>query len=244
MHHLWIFAGEVLDSHGSSADALKAWCARSKCHYMPVVLEGKPVLHTAGAISSILYMIDTCSLTEPSKLLGLDATTLRDADLHVVMSEKRWRKFPKFASEAAHVNRFDNINCTLRSFGVDGEATRDVYHCTDNLLRRTFKSMHVFGATDDLGNACYLHVDPQSYANYLCKSHAAALTDACFVKEIWKSSRNPSTRNGILVERQRPDLLDLMDRCATTGENTLVVGTSVVSWYNYPCSGAGATFAG
>jgi hypothetical protein len=45
VRHIWIFAGdEALDSSGPWADALKDWCSKSKCPYMPVALEGKRVL--------------------------------------------------------------------------------------------------------------------------------------------------------------------------------------------------------
>ncbi|CAL1142448.1 unnamed protein product [Cladocopium goreaui] len=223
VRHIWIFAGdEALDSNGPWADALKDWCSKSKCPYMPVALEGKRVLHTAGAVSNILYKIDSCSLLDTDNPFGLDAATLSDADLHLVMSENRWRCFPKSSAEAAHVNRFDNINHTLRMFAVDGKCTRDVYGGTEKLLRRTFKSMHVFGETDWWGEACYLHLDPQIYANYLCKNRTAALTDSRFVEEVWKSLCSRAT-NGIVVQKSRPDLPELMDSCAAAGETTLVV---------------------
>ena len=112
-------------------------------------------------------------------------------------------------------------------FAVDGKCTRDVYGGTEKLLRRTFKSMHVFGETDWWGEACYLHLDPQIYANYLCKNRTAALTDSRFVEEVWKSLCSRAT-NGIVVQKSRPDLPELMDSCAAAGETTLVVGDLVL----------------
>lgn len=160
--------------------------------------------------------------------MDLDPTTLGDAYIHLIMSETGWKRFPASQSEAAHINRMDNINCTLRAFAVDGRSTQEVYGRPEKLLRSTFKSMQAIGARDKWKHACWFHLNATCYAAYLCKSRKAALTDAHFVEELWKCwSGSWAGFNGITAGRRLVDVSDLMDSYATIGKSTIIVCASV-----------------
>eukprot|EP00435_Cladocopium_sp_Y103_P041271 s805_g11.t1 len=179
VREIWIVVGdEVLGVESSWQESVESWCNENHCHFRPISLRGNRVLHTAGAVSNIVASIDNGTFLAGSDCLGaaFQDFSVQGAYLHLVMSEYGWKDMPASAQEWAHVNRFDNINCTLRAFAVDGRSTKEIYGGNEKLLRNTFKGM--YGGLEQLANVAIGEWNPcEPESNQIGAGHLAKPCD-------------------------------------------------------------------
>ena len=226
VREIWIVAGDAFNAE-SWKESLEVWCRENDCSCMQTGAQQR--IHTAEAVSQLLCQIDDSSLlahgthatpAEVARLSSLSPATLKGAYLHLIMSEVGWGAMPDSPWEAAHVNSLDKVLCTLRAF-VDGRSLQET--SGHEKFRSNFKGMHVFGSLDSSGSSCYLHLEPQVFAKHLksLQRELWKLTDAQFVEAVFRASAQGE--NGIRVSRRPTQVLDILDKYATTGPSTVVV---------------------
>ena len=169
------------------------------------------VVHTGVAICQMLFALDAGMFPRAERV-------------HTVVSEVNLRSWPK-SSGSVHRQRLDNINSSLRAFGVDGQSTRLVNKGanTGEFLLRSMLGSFVF-----IGDGLMGDLDADLYRKRLTKLKKRALTDENFAEEmvfaaLYGPERAP---NGMRLQKQAglSKLMEHMVEVSGNGSNvTLVV---------------------
>ena len=166
---VWIIAGDdalmpdfVNEFRSASARSDLHWQVR--CVRLPTDL----VLHTGVAIAQVLFAIDAGLLKFGSA-----------CRLHCAVSECALRRWPT-TSQRVHELRLDNINSSLRAFGVDGQNTRRAA----GSCQREFLLRSSLGSFVMLGDQVQGDIEADVYKRRLTKIGKRALTDENLAEEL------------------------------------------------------------
>ena len=213
VENLWIVVGDGV-LHG--ATHLAPWVAH-QCR--EVALPSNLVHHSGGAVSMLLTCI-SAGIVEPRLRIKLAS----EYKLGCIHFEGKFYQFPSSPDQKACRSRIDNLNNTVRAFGVDAKATRNVMGqvVRSNLHPRLQHFVGIgVGASDHM--PCF-HLDLGAFLHSLTQSAKKVLFEGRLVEALYAATIGE--HNGITTWFANPGectVSDILRWCDQDNPNTLVL---------------------
>ena len=210
---LWIVVGgSVLHGAGHVP-----WRLAHQCR--EVALPTTLVHHSGNAVSMLLACI-SAGIVEQRLRIKL-ASAYKFGCIHF---ESEFYSFPSSPDQKACRSRLDNLNHTMRAWGVDAKATRNAMGqvVRSNLHPRL---QHFVGIGVGASNhtPCF-HLDPEAFLQSLTQSRKNVLFDGRFVEALYAATIGE--HNGITTWFANPGectVSDILRWCDQDNPNTLVL---------------------
>ena len=205
---IWICVGQG-ELDGSSG-------SHGRFHAARVALPSTYVCHSGAAVAMFLQCVDSGLLTQ---LLGFATTP--NFSLGCIHMEGKFRCFPRL-TDKPHVNRMENMNNVLRSFGVDARASQQFLGVgTGRFLDPRLQHFVVVGCGSGVEMPCF-HIEPDAFIAHLTRMETRVLVDEIFKNQVACGS----FRNGVSLwsSAKGSDVVhDVLDFYGHDRQDTLVV---------------------
>ena len=213
VENLWIVVGEsVLHGARHVPPGLAHQCRE-------VALPSTLVHHSGSAVSMLLTCV-SAGIVEQRLRIKL-ASAYKFGCIHF---EGKFNKFPSSPDQKPFRSRVDNLNNTVRAWGVDAKATRDAMgQVVRSNLHPRLQHFVGIGAGASNNMPCF-HLDPEAFLQSLAQSRKKALFDGRFVEALYAATIGE--HNGITTWFANPGectVSDILRWYDQDNPNTLVL---------------------